>query len=93
MDARTTHHPGDTISQQKRKRTEQSFGWAKTIGGVARPMLRGAAGLRFKFTFATAAYDLIRLPKALVRMKSETTPSALNAVMTKLLQTASHREF
>ena len=55
-------------------------------------MLRGASGLRFRFTFAMASHDLIRLPKALVRMKSETTPSALNGVM-KLLQTASHREF
>jgi hypothetical protein len=27
------------ISQQKRKRTEEPFGWGKTIGGLARPML------------------------------------------------------
>ena len=65
IDARTTHHPGYAISQQKRKRTEEPFGWAKTIGGLARPMLRGAARLRFKFTFTMAAYDLIRLPKLL----------------------------
>jgi transposase len=65
IDARTTHHPGYAISQQKRKRTEEPFGWAKMIGGFARPMLRGAARLRFKFTFTMAAYDLIRLPKLL----------------------------
>jgi hypothetical protein len=65
IDARTTRHPGDAISQQKRKRTEEPFGWAKMIGGLARPMLRGAARLRFKFTFTMAAYDLIRLPKLL----------------------------
>jgi transposase len=65
IDARTTRHPGYAISQQKRKRTEEPFGWAKTIGGLARPMLRGAARLRFKFTFTMAAYDLIRLPKLL----------------------------
>src|ERR1700748_2384927 len=59
-DARTTRHPGYAISQQKRKRTEEPFGWGKTIGGLARPMLRGAARLRFKFTFTMAAYDLIR---------------------------------
>jgi hypothetical protein len=29
------------ISQQKRKRTEEPFGRGKTIGGLARPMLRG----------------------------------------------------
>ena len=65
IDGRTTRHPGYAISRQKRKRTEQPFGWAKTIGGLARPMLRGAARLRFKFTFTMAAYDLIRLPKLL----------------------------
>jgi hypothetical protein len=36
IDARTTHHPGYAISQQKRKRTEEPFGWSKTIGGLAR---------------------------------------------------------
>jgi hypothetical protein len=65
IDARTTRHPGYAISQQKRKRTEEPFGWGKTIGGLARPMLRGAARLGFKFTLTMAAYDLIRLPKLL----------------------------
>jgi hypothetical protein len=60
-----TRHPGYAISPQKRKRTEEPFGWAKTIGGLARPMLRGVARLRFKFTLTMAAYDLIRLPKLL----------------------------
>jgi hypothetical protein len=65
IDARTTHHPGYAISQRQRKRTEEPFGWAKTIGGLARPMLRGVARLRFKFTLTMAAYDLIRLPNLL----------------------------
>ena len=42
IDDRTTRHPGYAISQQKRKRIEEPFGWGKTIGGLARPMLRGA---------------------------------------------------
>jgi hypothetical protein len=41
IDSRTTRHPGYTVSQQKRKRIEEPFGWGKTIGGLARPMLRG----------------------------------------------------
>jgi transposase len=41
VDARTTRHPGYAVSQQKRKRIEEPFGWGKTIGGLARPMLRG----------------------------------------------------
>jgi hypothetical protein len=48
---------------QKRKRIDEPFGWAKTIGGLARPMLRGVASLRFKFTLTMAAYDLIKLPR------------------------------
>jgi transposase len=63
IDGRTTRHPGYAISQQKRKRTEEPFGWGKTIGGLARPMLRGAKRLAFKFTLTMAAYDLVRLPR------------------------------
>ena len=42
------------ISQQKRKRVEEPFGWGKTIGGLARPMLRGEKKLDFKFTLTMA---------------------------------------
>src|SRR5882724_3635745 len=63
IDARTTRHGGYVVSQQKRKRIEESFGWGKTIGGLARPMLRGAKKLGFKFTLTMAGYNLIRLPK------------------------------
>jgi hypothetical protein len=63
IDARTTRHPGYAVSQQKRKRIEEPFGWGKTIGGLARPMLRGVAKLGFKFTLTMASYNLIRLPK------------------------------
>src|SRR5262245_6000824 len=63
IDARTTRHPGYAISQQKRKRVEEPFGWGKTIGGLARPMLRGVKNLGFKFTLTMASYNLIRLPR------------------------------
>ena len=63
IDARTTRHPGYAVSQQKRKRIEEPFGWGKTIGGLARPMLRGVRKLGFKFTLTMAGYNLIRLPK------------------------------
>jgi hypothetical protein len=32
IDGRTTRHPGYTVSQQKRKRVEEIFGWLKTVG-------------------------------------------------------------
>jgi hypothetical protein len=51
------------IRQQKRKRVEEPFGWGKTIGGLARPILRGVKKLDFKFTLTMAAYDLIKLPR------------------------------
>jgi hypothetical protein len=63
IDTRTTRHPGYVVSQQNRKRIEESFGWGKTIGGLARPMLRGVKKLGFKFTLTMASYNLIRLPK------------------------------
>jgi transposase len=63
IDARTTRHPGYAVSQEKRKRIEEPFGWGKTIGGLARPMLRGVRKLGFKFTLTMAGYNLIRLPR------------------------------
>ena len=65
IDCRTTRHPGYAVSQQKRKRIEEPFGWGKTIGGLGRPMLRGARRLAFKFTLTMAGYNLIRIPKLL----------------------------
>ena len=65
IDGRTTRHRGYEISQQKRKLVEEPFGWGKTIGGLARPMLRGVKRLAFKFTLTMAAYDLIKLPRLL----------------------------
>jgi len=66
IDRRTTRHAGYAVSQQKRKRIEESFGWGKTIGGLARPMFRGVDRLRFKFMLTMASYNLIRIPKLLV---------------------------
>jgi hypothetical protein len=63
VDVRTTRHSGYAVSQRKRKRIEEPFGWGKTIGGLARPMLRGVKKLGFKFTLTMAGYNLIRLPK------------------------------
>jgi hypothetical protein len=83
IDARTTRHPGYAISQQKRKRTEEPFGWAKTIGGLARPMLRGAARLRFKFTIQNGSlrpHPAAQIARG-VRMRMESTATGPDAVM------------
>ncbi len=61
IDGRTTRHPGYPISQQKRKRVEQSFGWMKMIGMLRKVKLRGREKIGWLFTFAGAAYNLVRL--------------------------------
>ena len=65
IDRRTTRHPGYAASQRIRKRIEEAFGWMKTIGGMRRPMRRGTDRVGWAFTFAAAAYNLVRLPKLL----------------------------
>jgi Transposase DDE domain len=61
IDGRTTRHSGYAISQQKRKRAEQSFGWMKVIGILRKVKLRGREKVSWSFTYVGAAYNLIRL--------------------------------
>jgi transposase len=63
IDGRTTRHEGYALSQRARKRVEEAFGWIKTIAGQARTRLRGLERVRWAFTLAAAAYNLIRLPR------------------------------
>jgi len=68
IDKRTTRHPGYAASQRIRKRIEETFGWTKTIAGMRKTKLRGLPKVDWSFTFAAAAYNLIRLPKLLAEM-------------------------
>ena len=65
IDKRTTRHPGYDASQRIRKRIEEVFGWTKTVAGMRKTKLRGLPKVDWAFTFAAAAYNLIRLPKLL----------------------------
>lgn len=65
IDGRTIRHASYGISQRKRKLVEEAFGWAKTIAGMGKVKVRGLPRVRFHFTFAMAAYNLIRMPKLL----------------------------
>lgn len=65
IDKRTTRHPGYAASQRIRKRIEESFGWAKVVAGMRKTKLRGLPKVAWAFTFAVAAYNLIRLPRLL----------------------------
>jgi transposase len=66
IDGRTTRRAGYAISQRIRKRIEEAFGWGKTIGPVAKTMLRGTGRAGAQFIFTMAAYNLARLPKLLM---------------------------
>ena len=61
IDERTTRHPGYLISQQKRKRVEEIFGWLKTVGGLRKLRHRGLERVGWMFTFGVAAYNLVRM--------------------------------
>jgi transposase len=65
IDGRTTHHPGYAVSLRIRKRIEEAFGWAKTVAGLRKARHRGLPKIDWQFTFAMAAYNLVRLPKLL----------------------------
>jgi transposase len=61
VDGRTTRHEGYRISQQKRKRVEEIFGWMKTTGGLRKLRHRGLELVGWMFTFTAAAYNLVRI--------------------------------
>jgi len=63
IDGRTARHPGYATSQRIRKRIEEAFGWMKTIAGLRKTKLRGLPKVDWAFTFAAAAYNLVRAPK------------------------------
>ena len=57
--------PSPELMQEMGKLVEEAFGWGKTIAGIAKVKVRGLARVRFKFTFAMAAYNPIRTPRPL----------------------------
>jgi len=65
IDRRTTRHPGYAVSQCIRKRVEEVFGWVKAQAGFDQVKVRGRKKAEAVFTFATAAYNLIRIPRLL----------------------------
>jgi transposase len=61
IDARTTQRAGYAISQRKRKRIEECFGWLKTIALLRKVRHRGIYKVGWVFTFSAAAYNLVRM--------------------------------
>lgn len=68
LDARTTRHRSYAISQRKRKRVEEIFGWMKAYGGLRRTLARGLARVQLHAYIVGAAYNLLRMS----RLQSDT---------------------
>ena len=61
IDDRTTRHTGYSVSQRKRKRVEEIFGWMKTVGMLRKTRHRGRERVSWMFTFGVAVYNLVRM--------------------------------
>jgi transposase len=70
LDGRTTRHAGYQVSQRKRKRIEEVFGWLKTVGMLRKTRHRGVFKVGWVFTFAAAAYNLVRMKNLLSAIPS-----------------------
>jgi len=66
IDERTTRHASYALSQKKRKRVEEVFGWINTTAGLRQTRHRGRDRVGWMFTFAAAAYNLVRMRNLLL---------------------------
>jgi len=63
LDGRTSRHEGYRISQRKRKRIEEIFGWMKTVGGFRKSRFIGLVKTQLAAYMVGAAYNLLRMAK------------------------------
>lgn len=61
INARTTRHAGYALSIKARKLIEESFGWAKDIGLLRRPKMRGRRKIEFATLLTFTGYNLVRM--------------------------------
>jgi transposase len=61
IDGRTTRHAGYKVSQEKRKRVEEIFGWMKTVAMLRKTRHKGLLRVGWMFAFAATAYNLVRM--------------------------------
>jgi transposase len=61
IDGRTTRHSRYAVSQRKRKRFEQCFGWGKVIGPIRQVMVQGLDKVDQLLTMTMADCNLSRL--------------------------------
>ena len=63
IDRRTTRHTGYGVSQRKRKRVEEIFGWMKTVGGFRRTRFIGLELTQLAAYLVATAYNLVRVAR------------------------------
>jgi hypothetical protein len=63
LDGRTSCTEAYQISQRKRKRVEEIFGWLKTVGGMRKTRFIGEAKTQMATFMSAAAYNLLRIAK------------------------------
>ena len=61
IDNRTLRHKGYIISQRKRKRVEEIFGWVKTVGLMRKTKHRGKSRIEWNFLMNISAYNIVRM--------------------------------
>lgn len=61
LDARTTRHATYAVSLKCRKMIEESFGWAKTVGGFRKTRFKGLSRVSSQSLLTFAAYNLTRM--------------------------------
>jgi transposase len=61
INRRTTRHAGYVLSIKARKLIEESFGWAKDIGLLRRPKVRGRRKIEFATLLTFTGYNLVRM--------------------------------
>ena len=59
--------PAIAVSQWKRKRVEEIFGWLKTVGLLRKARHRGRRRVDWMFTFALAVYNLVRMRRLIAQ--------------------------
>jgi transposase len=70
IDGRTTRHPGYALSQRKRKRVGEIFGWMKTVGGLRKTRYRGVERNGLWAYFVASAYNLVRMSKLMPAIRT-----------------------
>jgi transposase len=61
LDGRVTRHEGYEVSQRKRKRVEEIFGWLKMTGIYRQVKWRGLMKVGWMWRFGLATYNVLRL--------------------------------